>query len=263
MTKSIALKTNVVETTIGCDPEVFFLRGDNVYPAIGMIGGTKEEPIPCNGGALQEDNVMAEFNTDPVMSANSFDQIVKTVLSEVEKIAITNQCTVGTQASKNINQITLDCFPMSKQFGCDPDYNAYTMKVNKTPDPESTLRTCAGHIHVGYDVDGGHSMEASSYLVKYLDAYVGTFCVLQDKDTRRMSRYGKAGAFRPKPYGTEYRVPSNFWIFRSSLRKEMFKRVREGYLAAKMGYSLPRDVARAINLQDKARCEEILKCLKR
>jgi hypothetical protein len=38
-----------------------------------------------------------------------------------------------------------------------------------------------------------------------------------DKGDLRKQLYGKAGAFRPKPYGAEYRVLSNFWVFDTKL----------------------------------------------
>ena len=257
------LLTKVKETTIGCDPEVFFIKNDNIFPAVGLVGGNKEHPVPCEGGALQEDNVMAEFNTDPVTTIESFLSKIEQVYSQVESIAITNGCTIGKVASKNLLPIVLGMCSEAKQFGCDPDFNAYTNKINVTPDPSNLLRTCAGHIHIGYEVEGGHSLEFSSELTKYLDAYLGTYCVLTDKDTRRMDRYGKAGAFRPKPYGTEYRVPSNFWIFSKSLTEEVFNRVREGYSACKKGLKLPHGVQHAINTRNTKRCEEILLCLER
>jgi len=255
--------TKTKDTTIGCDPEVFFMKGGKVYPAIGLIGGNKDSPKPCDGGALQEDNVMAEFNTDPVTNIVDFLSNIDKVYNQIHNIAIENGCTIGIHASKNIKRATLLSYPQSREFGCDPDFNAYTMSRNSTPDPMSLLRTCAGHIHIGYEVEGGHTFESSAYLTKYLDAYVGTFCVVNDKDTRRMTRYGKAGAFRPKPYGTEYRVPSNFWLTSKDFTTEIFNRSREGYRAAKRGVEIPNDVVRAINLQDVERCEEILKCLER
>lgn len=252
--------TNPAETTVGCDPEVFFLKEGDVFPAIGLIGGSKEAPTLCEGGALQEDNVMAEFNTDPVTTVEEFLVKVETVYKQVEAIANRNGCTVGVQASRNLHPLIPTIYPAAKQFGCDPDFNAYTLRKNITPDPESLLRTCAGHIHLGYDVEGGVTFKSSANLVKYLDAFVGTFCVLEDKDTRRMSRYGKAGAFRHKPYGTEYRVPSNFWLTSKDLTTEIFNRVRKGYEACQQGVLLPDNVQQAIDTQDHSLCKEVLSC---
>ena len=55
--------------TIGADPELFLRDGDAITSAIGLIGGDKYEPRLVTLGAVQEDNVLAEFNIDPAISA--------------------------------------------------------------------------------------------------------------------------------------------------------------------------------------------------
>ena len=249
-------------TTIGCDPEVFFINKTGaVHSAIGLIGGNKDFPLVCDGGALQEDNVMGEFNTDPVTNVEDFIFNVNLVYSQLEGIALENGCTIGVFPSKHIHSSLVSMDPKSEEFGCAPDFNAYSMRPNPTPAADTLLRTCAGHIHIGYDVEGGHTLTRSAYLARYLDAYVGTFCVLNDADERRATRYGRAGAFRPKPYGCEYRVPSNFWLKTDELKAQIFNRVRRGYNACKEGRVIPDDTQLAINNRDYGRCKEILKCL--
>ena len=76
-----------------------------------------------------------------------------------------------------------------------------------------------GHIHVGYD---NHDIEYSANIIKAMDLFLGVPSVIIDKDTKRKLLYGKAGAFRPQPWGCEYRVLSNFWIFDRELRKWAF-----------------------------------------
>lgn len=68
--------------SLGCDPECFLLDKDgNVVSAIGKIGGSKYEPKPVlenygKGFALQEDNVLLEYNIPP---ANSFDEFTDSI----------------------------------------------------------------------------------------------------------------------------------------------------------------------------------------
>ena len=50
-----------------------------------------------------------------------------------------------------------------------------------------------------------------------MDMYVGLPSILYDKDSRRRSLYGKAGAFRLTPYGLEYRVLSSAMYATDSL----------------------------------------------
>ena len=45
-----------------------------------------------------------------------------------------------------------------------------------------------------------------------MDYTLGLDSLLLDSDTRRRSMYGRAGSFRFKEYGIEYRTLSNFWI---------------------------------------------------
>ena len=66
-----------------------------------------------------------------------------------------------------------------------------------------------GHISIGWD---NPTQEQQLDMVKAMDATVGLESVLLDFDTERKKLYGKAGCFRFREYGIEYRSLSNFWI---------------------------------------------------
>jgi hypothetical protein len=67
--------------------------------------------------------------------------------------------------------------------------------------------------------------------------------------------YGKAGAFRPKPYGAEYRTLSSFWIFSEPLREWAYRGIQR---AVESTIDLPGDkIQECINNGD----EELAKAL--
>jgi hypothetical protein len=103
-------------------------------------------------------------------------------------------------------------------------------------------------------------MDMAGKVVGYLDWIVGLWTVIIDSDTARRERYGKAGAFRPKRYGLEYRVPSNFWLKSDDLKRIMFNRVRLAYGLAQSNAEKPSDesIINAINTHDVETCKSLL-----
>src|SRR5690606_19162733 len=106
--------------------------------------------------------------------------------------------------------------PETKVLGCDPDFNAYSGKRNPNPEPVGTMRTGSGHLHIGWtdnaDVtDESHLFDCKA-VVKAMDSILIPVSKLWDKDNRREKMYGARGAFRPKPYGVEYRTMNNSWL---------------------------------------------------
>lgn len=203
--------------TIGTDPEVMVVdRSGEPVVAIGMIGGSKEEPKPVERGALQEDNVLAEFNIEPVESSDMFIENIDVVLSQLKK-QLPKGYHLGKMSSHLFDMDVLKGFgEKAMEFGCDPDYNAWTMCMNQTPEDSVGLRTAGGHIHIGYDdPDDFKSMD----IIRACDIYLGIPSVLLDSDSRRRSLYGKAGSFRIKEYGVEYRTLSNFWLHDKELQR--------------------------------------------
>ena len=206
-----------MEILVGCDPEVFVKRGKTFVSAHGMIPGTKEEPYVVPFGAVQVDGMALEFNIDPARNEEEFLHNIRSVLATLEgmipeghKIEITPTATFSLKH--------FDLQPeKAKELGCDPDFNAYKDgDENDKPDNRSRMRAGAGHVHLGYTSgedpkDPVHIIRCCT-LVKHLDAYLGVPSLLWDDDTRRRSMYGKAGCFRPKPYGVEYRTLSNAWL---------------------------------------------------
>lgn len=255
------LTTDTMSVTIGADPEVFLKQPDGlVMPACGLIGGNKANPEVVHLGAVQEDNVMAEFNIDPCLTVTEFVRNINTVYGEITRRAGVHGLEVAARASADFPMFLLQMHPQALEFGCEPDFNAYTREENPTPDIMSTLRTCAGHVHMGFEHTDPSQFSMACGVVEYLDWIVGCWTVLYDPDTTRRERYGKAGAFRPKPYGLEYRVPSNFWLGSEDLMSTMFNRVRLAYGLAKSDSDKPdpQEVVNAINTHDTDACHRLL-----
>lgn len=213
--------------TIGTDTELFLQRkSDNKFiSAIPFIDGTKHNPkiLKSKTGNIQHDNVAVEFATNPTFAKSrkkkgNFVDIIKTTLSDVIDY-IPKDYDLSIIASTDFNESELDN-EEAKVFGCDPDFNAWTVSMNNTNLPDDlTFRSCGGHIHVGFVKNSGNDFlldfKGKLDTIKMMDCFHGIISVLLDQSessARRKKLYGKAGAHRPKEYGVEYRVLSNYWL---------------------------------------------------
>jgi len=91
------------------------------------------------------------------------------------------------------------------EVGCSPFFVVGKGKVKPVPYSDHN-RFAGGHIHLGYD----RSLVDDQVVVMILDK------ILYDLDPGRNPLrdrfYGQRMAFRPKPYGIEYRSLSSMWI---------------------------------------------------
>lgn len=198
--------------TVGADPEVFIKDTlGNIVSAIGMIPGDKQNPCALSNapGAVQVDNVLAEYNIDPAETEDEFVYNNRQVLASL-KAMLPAGYDFAIQASHEYSLdylFTLD--PACFVFGCDIDYDGWTQRPKQFNNQAAPgLRSAGGHIHVGFDLSK-HDMHD---VVRAMDYLIGLPSVLMEPDTQRRKMYGQAGAFRPKRYGIEYRTPSNFWL---------------------------------------------------
>lgn len=209
--------------TVGADVEVFGVGPKGHVALCGKIGGTKDQPrqlghLP-DGFMVQEDNVSLEYNIPPAINARTFVVNITTMRKEVISILESLGLGVSPDCSVSFDKQELT-HPAAMVFGCEPDYNAWTKAENERPYCEDKcLRTAGGHVHVG--VEGVDMLDG----IRAMDLYLGVPSVILDSSPasiRRRELYGKAGAMRPKPYGFEYRVLSNYWMFDDALISWVF-----------------------------------------
>jgi len=223
---------------LGCDPEIF-LQGEkgNLVSSIGKVGGSKHAPLPLpigDGFCVQEDNVALEFNIPPASSKQEFVMFIGSITKFLEE-SLHNA--IGLKFS-NLSAASFPKkelkHPAAKEFGCDPDFNAWTKEINPRPvAKDKTLRSCGGHVHVGCD-----SRLDPLSIIQLMDLYLGVPSVIMDKGEKRKQLYGKAGAYRIKPYGVEYRVLSNFWIFSPRLIEWVWDNTNRAVTAVESQLSL-------------------------
>lgn len=240
--------------TIGSDPELFIRNKDNkIISAEGLIGGSKDNPILFDdrGFFIQEDNVMAEFNIPPANSKEEFIEYMQYARDWVEAFLSTHDVepVFANKVTHEFQQEQLQS-NQARLFGCEPDWNVYLRQRNRAPSANTAFRSCGGHIHIGFDYNDQADQEN---LIRALDATLGLSSVFYDKDEVRRKGYGKAGNFRFKPYGVEYRTPSNFWISNDQSVGWVYNKVEEAFSYLpyiKDIYKLEEDIQKAINNRD-------------
>ena len=208
-----------MDILIGADPE-FFLKDKETgkfVSAYGMIEGTKKNPLKVDGGAVQVDGMALEFNIDPARSRKEFSGNITKVLAQLRAMIPDKYEFVFTPVAHFGEEYIQSQPPEAKVLGCDPDFNAYRDGApNPTPDGSLGFRTASGHIHIGWTNDVSitdpEHLDACHMLIKQLETVLGTSSLAWDDDTTRRELYGKAGSYRPKPYGVEYRTLSNAWL---------------------------------------------------
>ena len=238
------LKVNGLEINllVGADPELFVTNSSRLVSAYDMIPGTKETPHPVISGAIQVDGMAVEFNINPANTRSDFVSNIRTVLSELQT-ALPRGHKLDPRATADFGKDYIEAQPFqAKDLGCEPDYNAYTRSVNIKPDVDTPFRTASGHVHIGWGQGaGGESHDAlCCTVVKWMDVFLGLPSVVMDSDVKRRELYGKAGAYRPKSYGVEYRVVSNFWLKEDKYIKFVYDAVVKSVSAAMRQDELPK-----------------------
>lgn len=229
---------------VGADVEGFLhsAETEKPVPVCGLLGGTKDAPLPVLGGggfAVQEDNVAVEFN---VPAAD-------TLLDWVGNFSHMREYLGYWSGSKNmlLSFIPLAVFTeeqlmteQAQRFGCDPDFCVHDQEQNYIEFGDPVLKTsrfAGGHIHISFLQDGEppniRGMEA---VVRACDLFLGaplSLLGVVPKEIARRKFYGKAGSFRPKMEygGIEYRSLSGAWCANDYRVKWVWNQIDRMFLA--------------------------------
>lgn len=223
---------------IGADPELFmqnpntgeFISASD-YACLARIPGTKYEPFKVPYGAVQIDGTALEFNIDPAKTVDEFVGYIRSVRKTLTEMVPGYNVLAVPVARFDANYFKFEVPTSAQELGCNPDYNGWSEDMNPRPDSAGEpMRTASGHLHIGWTE--GQDIEDKDYFLKcckfarQLDYYLGMYSLLWDKDGTRRQLYGKAGAFRPKSYGMEYRVLSNRWLDSEPLMRWVYNTVQ-------------------------------------
>ena len=250
---------------VGCDPELFVRKNGKFISAHGLVKGDKKNPFSVEKGAVQVDGMALEFNIVPASSSHEFYTNISCVMDILQ--GMVPDCEMVCDPVAHFDMEVLNAQPAEAlELGCDPDFNGWTLGENIKPNANVPFRTASGHVHVGW-TEGENSRDSNHFSVsaavaRQLDFFLGLPSLIFDSQTQRRELYGKAGCFRPKSYGMEYRVLSNKWLASKELMAWVFDNTVKGMAEFFKGNELCNkygDVQEILNLSKK---EEALKILK-
>ena len=238
--------------SVGCDPEVFIqdTRSGDVVPAYGIVPGSKYDPYEEDGTLISVDGVAAEIGIKPakyceefVHNVNSAIALLKRILAPRYKMMISSSQMIKEKYLKEVPEEVL-------QLGCEPDLDAYTgavFNVDQVHHRKNSMFYCGGHVHIGWtkeqDTDSPNLIEDCRTLAIVLDYYLGAPMKGISTEIGRSTIYETPGRHRVKPYGMEYRTPSNAWLKENEYKEFVFNAAKSAVTALLKGKS-------KVNLQD-------------
>lgn len=245
--------------TLGADPEGFLFDHENekFVPSCGLIGGDKWNPRRVgNLFAMQEDNVMVEYNIPPSEKGVDMAKDIRFITNHIEDEVLGMKYEI-----KHVPSVVFSKDQLNDErahiFGCEPDFDVWEERERCINMENTTTRFAGGHIHFGYsDPDQMQTVA----LIKLFDLFVGVPSVLLDDDQSRRSAYGQAGAFRFKDYGFEYRSLSNFWV--KNHEELITNLIDQGINSYNNGIDISEDkekIITAINNSDKDKANHLIK----
>lgn len=246
---------------VGADPEVFVRQAGRFVSAHGLIQGNKDRPHKVDKGAVQVDGMALEFNIDPAESSDEFVLNISSVFDQLKAMVPQHEIAVVPVADFDMDYIRAQPAE-ARELGCNPDFDAYTGIANVKPQAERPMRTAAGHVHIGWGENlAGHDEQCRASTIQ-MDFFLGLPSLFYDDDVRRRGMYGRAGCYRAKPYGVEYRTLSNAWLLNKERMAWVFRNTVKGMESLMGGdylYERFGDVSEIINKSDKKAAERIIK----
>lgn len=191
-------------------------RKTNLFVPAGVvpIKGTKGKPVKRKYGGFEIDCCGVEITPKAADNAEEFSGNIQALYDDL--CSTYSDWEFLDKAAIRFESKVLESVREAMTMGCDPDKSAYTMGFNTGVPVNETggLRSFGGHVHI----DGG-----TPATVVACDVLLGLWeTTFPDFDRSRKVLYGRAGAFREKPYGVEYRTLSNSWTLRDDRRMHVF-----------------------------------------
>lgn len=213
------------QISLGADPE-FLLIDERIMEVITALDlpGTKDEPIQIEGMPdgynYHRDNVLLEVGIPPARNAleldNNLDMVMRAANNILPRVLEKDYAQIWYGADKmEFDDEDLND-PLAQEFGCEPDQNAYEGGAQRAA-PDGVMgnwRTAGGHIHLGSE----KGFNAPGFIVALLcDLTIGYYLArFSSKTDAPHMWYRRPGLYRDKPYGIEYRTPSNLWVMNSA-----------------------------------------------
>ena len=205
---------------IGSDFEIPVYCNKELVLAHTLTSGTKDNPQKLAHGMVQWDNAMLEFNIKPAKDKGQFIGGIRNVMREYQANWLGHNTFEYVYSDTVDIQEDMLSYDQVRVLGCSPSWNAWTGKksvIRKAA--TSMLKRWAGfHWHIDTDKPVGD-------FVKLLDIFVGLPMIPHEGRSTRRQVYGRAGEFRPKDYGVEWRVPSSSLLSNNTVLGKMYDSV--------------------------------------
>ena len=200
--------------SLGCDPEAFFTRkgqvigAERVIPEGGLRGPSYSIPVVIDGVQLEIHPAVTGCRQSMACFLKDGFYAIHKRLQELGDPDIQ----LSFQSHYTVPREELDSLSDAcKILGCSPSLNHYGFEDLGVDVATFAERSAGGHLHFGLDT----TYVRPEFVVPCLDAVLGNFCVMVDRDPYAPARrkvYGRAGEYRLPKHGIEYRTLSNFWL---------------------------------------------------